>query len=366
MITVKTDVLKGLAANALKGTSITPVKPICACINVKQAKGVLSLITMNEAGYYMENSTNVSGKDFDVIVNAAQFAGLVQKITSEEVSLEKVENTHLLLTSGSGKFKFELVYDVDGSELVFPKNTVVQNKKNQKKFKQEHLKSVYDLLNCAIGKVVSVEHYGGFFFSGKEAVTTDGKQLVSTKSDLFARKVIFPKALMELALLNGSKESVIDRTPGGITIIGDGFFLAGKTPTEAVINNFPMDKLAALFNTDLSGEVVLSKAELLRIVDRISLFTTADILPTMLFTADKKDGLIFSAQNTKGVEKLENLGDKKKFLPFTGAINIEAFRGLLNANPSEKVVLHYGAETCIKMTFEDTIQVLSLIVFKGS
>ena len=116
-LVIKTDKLKEMVSRAVKGASNNKLLPITElmCIEVKDNK--LTLLTTDYTNY-LYITEKVENEDFYVVTRVDQFSKLIGKMTSENVTLEIVDDK--LCITGNGKYSIELPIDVDGEMVKYP------------------------------------------------------------------------------------------------------------------------------------------------------------------------------------------------------------------------------------------------------
>jgi hypothetical protein len=102
----------------------------------------------------------------------------------------------------------------------------------------------------------------------------------------------------------------------------------------------------------------VEKSELLRMLDRISLFV--DVFDkNSVYLTFTKEGLEVSSKRDSGAEVIP-YKESTKFKPYTCCLDIELFKTQVKANPADIVEILYGKDNSIKFVNGNVKQVLAL------
>ena len=124
------------------------------------------------------------------------------------------------------------------------------------------------------------------------------------------------------------------------------------------LSSFSIGPICDLIDSKFKSTCKVSKSELLRVLDRLSLFVGAydKNRINLTFTSD---GLQISSKTSNGIEVLEYL-ESKSFKNFTCVIDIESFRMQVKAQAGDAVTICYGKDNAIKMVDGNLTQVVAL------
>lgn len=368
-LTIKTDVLKNLTMKAMKGAVVAKALPISKYINIKHSDGMFVLTTMNAGMDILEVFEKTEGDDFNITISAELFSKLVDKTSSENITL-KIFDTHLEF-KGNGKYSIEIPQE-DGKAIPFPtidsfieapkgKKDAIFSLKNKtaKEIKVETLQQIFKLHETAVGQSMSMPAFTGFFFTDKQTVSTDGRRIVISDIPVFEENTLLPYSLFELVTVASGDIIKVFSDKEYVLFLGSNFRAFGKKMDSDMVAKFPVAAMNKLAATDYEGNVQVSKDELLSVIDRMSLFVDLQDRNGVKFNFTP-DGLIVSNYKSSSNEQINAKSDKK-IIPAVCSINIDYFKSLLNANPHNVINLSYGGGKSIKVSFDKTVQILALL-----
>ena len=120
--TIKTQELQEMVGRVSQCVANNKLIPLTSLMSICVEDGTLVLATTDATNYYYAYSkSDISCEDFEVSVLADLFTKLIQKTTSEEITIET--NNEVLTVVGNGTYTFELPLDETGV-IKFPKKDI--------------------------------------------------------------------------------------------------------------------------------------------------------------------------------------------------------------------------------------------------
>ena len=358
-LNIKTEKLKEMVSKAIKGASNNKLIPITSLMCIQLESGTFTITTTDATNYLYVKEEKVSGDDFYVVIEVDQFSKLISRLTCEEVNLTLKDNS--LEVKGNGTYNIALPLDENGSMIKYP------DPMNEIEL-DESAPNVYDLnfttvqailnsIKPALATTLEIPCYAGYYV-GDKVVGTDTYKIASMNVKLFDEpKLISPEMMNLLAVMTSEKikvtisDNVLIFTSPDIAIYGN--VMDG-------IENFQIEAISNLVESDFESVCKVSKSELLQVLDRLSLFVGAYDKNgvNLVFT---KSGLQVSSKSSDGVEIL-NYVESNNFKEFSCAIDIVMLAAQVKANIDDVITIHYGGEnSAIKLTDGNITQIIALL-----
>lgn len=350
---IKTILLQDMVAKSVKGASNNKLLPITSLMAIEVSEGKV-ILTTTDGMNTLEVAHNVDCEDFYVCIAVDTFSKLVAKTTSEYISLTLEENS--LKVVGNGNYSIELPLDEEGKMIRFPKQTVPEECTSiimpTKVFKE-----VLAINKPALAQTMEMPCLTGYYFQENEVLSTDSYQVCRTAvKSVLADVLVAPETLELLALVQQETVSILqwaDKimfTTDDVTIYGS--VLEGK-------EKYPVSVIKSYLDTSFESKCKLSKAVVLNILDRLSLFISDyDKNAVCLIFSDNR--VMFSSKKSNGIETVDYL-DKENAKPFTCYADIELLKAQINAQREDTFELWYGENVAIKMVSGNVTQVIALM-----
>lgn len=358
-LTVSTELLKTMVAKAMHGSSNDKLLPITCLIRIQVVNGNLRLVTTDGTNYmYVTDNTYTFDADFDAVVETVVFSKLVQKLTSENVSLEKTGRG--LEIWANGHYTIELVLDDDGDVVKYPDPIAKFNfSKKIGEIKLEIVRQILSVvrpsLATAYASPIITEYY-----VGESVVATDGIKACEFQQKLFSDKARMISAQL-FDRLGVSTAEFYDVYGSGNTVVfkSDDCTIYGVE--DADVSDYPIAGLMKLFSMGSQSSCVIDKSEFVAALDRLSLFVDMYDKHIVKFTFEA-DGLNISSKSQSGVEVL--LYKKSEaFKPYFCSVDLIRFLQMVKSQVSDTVTVFYGQGKIqiLKITDGTVTQIISLI-----
>ena len=353
-ITLKTETLQALVNKAIKGMSNNKMLPITEMIGINLDGTTLSLVTTDGRNkvQVLDTIDNAENIQFNISVNGNNFSKLIQKITSQNITLTIEDNK--LEVKGNGTYTFSLPVDEDGNVVVL--SSIVPEGLDIQEVNVNDLKASYNLNKESVATTMETPAYTGFYYDSNGSITTNSLKISSVKTKLLNNPVLLYANFVELFTLLEDEKAQIIQNNSEIFVKTKSIILKGSKMSD--LSEFPVDSIRPFLEEDMEHKVRVNKQALLDLLERISIFVTPYDKNGIRIDFTKDGMIIWTIK-----------GDSNELLPYSGSENvinhtikldITNFKALVSSNPEEEVTIHYGSPVAIKMTFGNTIQVVSL------
>lgn len=379
-ISIETKVLQDLTSKAIKGSGRNSLIPFTLGINIEVVGTDLILTTTDNV-----NTLKVIGKDtcsaqssgFFTCVDSDTFSRLVAKTTSKIITLENTETA--LKVKGNGEYSLEVMADKYNNneiaripELPFDDAVAVSGELD--------LKVLADVLNynkLNISKTADAgQVYTGYYVDKESVVTYNGAATI-TMSKLITgadfSPMVLPYNLVELMSIIPGNTATIKCESNKIKVVSDDIEIVGALLNNAVENEdgttqslFRADKLKEFTNVVGVSSCVVSKSEILDVLDRLSIFVTSAFGVEegikLAFGSDKviisnidKDG------NSTNVEALDYKSSADA-VDYVKNINWRLLRLQVNACKENEIEMFYNSQKGLVINTGMIYQVLPYLV----
>jgi len=354
--TIKTETLQEMVGKVIKCASDNKLIPITSLLSIKVDNNVLYLTTTDATNYfYVKATTPIECEPFEVSVIADIFAKLIQKTTSENITIEYDEEKKTLTVVGNGTYILELPLDEKGKPIKFP-TVKTDNKVKCGTIKVSSIKDALSYNKVALGEGTTYPFLSHYYCADK-IITTNQTKVCETDEKMFDTPKVLSQQVVELlGVVSGDT----------IDVYEDENKLIFETETDYIINalmarpsDFPVDSIQKLIDSDFAGKCTISKDVILNILDRLSLFMSTYDKKGLDLTVTK-DGIVIKTLKGSGVEVVPFIS-AENIVDYNCRINIEIFRALLATYSTDNIDLYYGNPVAIKFVADKVIQLAALM-----
>lgn len=353
-ITLKTETLQSLVNKAVKGMSNNKMLPITEMIGINLSATTLSLVTTDGRNKVevMDKVENPDNTTFSISVNGNNFSKLIQKMTSQNTTLIIEDNK--LEVKGNGSYTFSLPVDEDGNVVVL--SSIVPEGVDVQEVNVADLKASYALNKESVATTMETPAYTGFYYDQNGSITTNSLKISSVKTKLLNNPVLLYANFVELFTLLEDEKAQVIQNNSDIYVKTNSIILKGSKMSD--LSEFPVDSIRPFLETDMEHKVRVNKQALLDLLERISIFVTPYDKNGIRIDFTKNGMVIWTIKGDSS--ELLPYSDSENVVDHTIKLDITNFKALVSSNPEEEVTIHYGSDVAIKMTFGNTIQVVSL------
>lgn len=352
---------KEMVAKAVTGASNNKNLYITQLMAVELSDNTLVLTTTDGSNFLYVRKDHVAGDNFYAVVPVEKFAKLIAKSTCEniELSISEGKNGQLdkLTVKGNGRYDIELPYDEDGELVEFP-DPLAESGYADWKETDIQLSTIRLMLTTAkaalfVGDPSVV--YSGYYMHDR-VVTTDSFKICGIDISICDDPMVLPASLVNM-LDNMTKEN--------IAMYADDEHIAFVTENVSVygtkmdnLDEFKIEPISALIDEPFPSSCKVDKSELIRLLDRLSLFVSV-LDKNGVYLTFTKDGLVVSSKQDNGNEILPYL-ESSNFQAYSCFVDISMFTSQVKANHAQTIEIMYGKDSTIKLLDGTVKQVVAL------
>lgn len=354
MITIKAIELQEMVSKSVKGSSANKLIPLTSLMKIQVKDGILSLVTTNMSDYlYIKKK--IDAEDFYAVVPVEQFAKLISKMTSENISLDL--NDSILTVKGNGTYKIELPMDENGEMIKYP--NPLSDLKIEGESKVINLSTVKTILatnKAALAVTMEVPVYTGYYV-GDKVISTDTYKVCALNTKLFDQPVMISPETMNLLDVMTAEKINVDFCGDKILFSSDDCVLFSHKMEG--IEEFAIEPISGLLNKSFTSNCKVSKNAFLSALDRIMLFVGPydNKSITLTFT---EQGIDISSKKSDGVETIKYI-ESSNSIPFTCTIDIVMLSQQIKANAADSIEIHYGDDALLKIVDGGITQLVALL-----
>jgi DNA polymerase III sliding clamp (beta) subunit (PCNA family) len=352
-LTLNTAELQEMVRKAITCVSNNKLIPLTSLMNLKVSGNVFTITTTDATNYfYVSKLDKVDCENFELSVIASLFSRLIQKTTSETVTLTLNEN--VLNIKGNGNYKMELPMDENGSIIKFPKK--VPDKLQEKGTIQlSTVKTILTANKASLATNMEVPSLTNYY-CGNKVVTSDRYKICSTNISVFEDARLITPTLMEILGVFSKEE---------ISVWGTDDCVVFETDLERVyapitdgINDYPIAAITTLVEQEFTSSCTLNKDAVEAVLERLSLFVTPYDKKAIYLTLTK-DGALFSSKKSSGSELVPFISSTN-FSDYTCCIDIEMLKSQIATQEGDELNLYYGSPIAVKLVNKNITQIVAL------
>ena len=352
--TIKTQELQEMVGRAIQCVTNNKLIPLTSLMSISVNSGVLLLTTTDATNFYYNYSkSKVECEDFEVSVLADLFTKLIQKTTSENVTIE-IEG-EILKVIGNGTYTFELPLDENGV-IKFPKK-LTEGKTTE--IGSITLTKVKEYIGTNKAALASGMEFPVLttYYCGDSVVTSDRKKICKNVGTVFEKPILISSVVMELLNTVSSDDIKVYEKDGAIIYMSENERIFAPITDE--VSTFPISAIDNFIDSAFSSKCKISRVDLLNVIDRISLFVNSYDKKGIYLTFDN-EGIWLSSKKSSGKELVKFI-ESEDFKAYNCCIDVEMFRCQLASLPSDEIYMYYGNDIAIKMEDKNIVQIVALI-----
>ena len=356
-VTLNTTKLKEMVARSIKGVGNNKLIPLTSLMAIELKDSVLTLITTDATNYLYIKEDKVVGDDFYAVVDANQFSKLVSKMTSENITLSIKDGVWILEVKGNGNYRIELPLDENGQPIKYPDPcSELTAVKDCGTVNRTTIQVILDTLKPSLALTLDNPCYTGYYV-GDRVVATDACKIADMNIKLLDEPTLFSSEMMDLLSVMSAEKIKIDAVDDSLIFTTPDCIVYGKVLEG--IEDFAIDAITQLVNTDYNSCCKISKSTLLQVLDRLSLFVGPYDKNAIILTFTQA-GLQISSVATNGVEVVEYTASDN-FTDFTCPIDVNMFIQEVKAIQSDVIELYYGDDNAIKLVDGNITIIVALL-----
>lgn len=378
MIIIKTEKLQEVANKIALGVDGDRTSPISELLEFELQNKNLTLKTTNKEYFLKIIIENITENEdyFHTTIDADTFLTLVIKTTTPNIQLEKTDEG--LLFIGNGRYTFPII--LDGSEVKkLPEIKFNENEVNTSLIINGNiLKSIYDFNSKELNKEIIAEpilkHY---YMDNRGALTFIESACINEFTLEKSIKVLFNERLVQLFKLFNDLNinTILIKKELGLDINGNKIIqniinfkvnnieLTAILPDDDFIKKYPANAIRNLAEVSYPGSIILSKNELIRALERLSIFDKK----VGIGKIDLKKCLKLKFKNTSldlinlkdgNYETLDYLNKEENKINFISFISSNDLMKHTNINLTDNLIIKFGTGDAIMLMRQNYKQII--------
>ena len=358
---IGTTTFQNMVAKAVKGAGNDNDLYITQLMAIELKDNTLTLTTTDGNNYLYIEEEKVAGDDFYVVVPVDKFSKLIAKLTCDETTLELADSKKgeldKLVVHGNGKYVIELPYDEEGELVEFPDPVEEIEEGDSWKQGEVNLSTIKLLLATAkpalmVGK--SDMCYAGYYM-GDRVIATDTYKICGVDIKIFDEPKLISPEFLDLLDTISEEKIEIDYNEDTVIFTTDKVTVYGKTMEG--VEEYKVDAISGLLDEKFPSSCKVDKSELIRLLDRLSLFVEVFDKNSVYLTFTK-EGLLVSSKKDSGAELIP-YKESKNFKDYTCCLDIDLFKTQVKAYQSDVIEILYGKDS-LKFTQGIVKQIVAL------
>lgn len=263
---VNTVLLQVVSNKLVKAVSTKDLVPSLKDFLINVTDGNIHIVAGDSATYLEKdiacNSIEETGK---VAVDGKEFTKLINKINSDTVILEVIEDGRLRIKAGKSKFHLKTI---NADDYIYPED--IESEVTGIKVLLPELKRALKLGSITVSKNATEVYYTGYKL-GKVLMTTNVNNITLYDINVCQDDLLLTPDLVALIHDLDGDTANISYTEDFIEITTEGTRILGNLLSG--LENFPADDVLDQFSYDKSA--LVNKAELIPVLDRALIFVDA-------------------------------------------------------------------------------------------
>ncbi|MBR4377308.1 MAG: hypothetical protein IKP50_00260 [Bacilli bacterium] len=338
------------------GTCVSNNKliPLTSLLSIGVKDKHLVLTATDATNYfYSLSKSEVDCEDFEIAVIADLFIKLIQKMTSENITITVDESVKV---KGNGNYTLALILDENGGNIKFPKKFSLDEFRNDGgTLKLTTINTILNYNKPSLATSLSLPALT-MYYCGDKVITSDRSKMCSTQVKTFDKPYLISAKLMEL-LSKMSDEDIMVLTTDKDLIFRTSNELI-YSPIADGIETFPVKVLDDLSTSAFPSTCKVSRSAVVEVLDRLALFVSAydKKVITLTFT---RDGIMFSSKNSDGVELIPYISSTD-FKDYQCSLDVEMLKSQIATQSEDAIEIAYGSEVAVKLILNNVIQIIAL------
>lgn len=352
-IKLKTEELKQAVNKVVKGMGNNKYLPITEMIGLNINDKILSFVTTDDScKVQVDLPIEGNTEKMAFVVNGKTFSQLIQKTTTEFVTLTADSNK--LTIKGNGTYSFS--FSLDEEKELVKINPIVVDKTNAEEISIKELKKTYDINKSSLSETTDTPEYTGFYFDENGSLTTNSIKISYIKNKIFSSPILLNSKFVSLVSLFDTDKAVSYQTNSDIVIESGNVKIESYKMTE--VSEFPVESIKPFLEDELPHKIRLNKKALLNLLDRISVFVSPFDKNSIKIEFTPDGAKIWTLNGVNN--ELLPYTDKDNFVESSIKVDVKNLKDLVGADPEEELVIMYGHPSAIKLSFDNVSQVLAL------
>lgn len=349
---VKTMTLQQLISKVIKGAGFNKIVPLTEYFFITVNGSQLTVQSTDATNFVTGRVGIVSGENGSVIVKAEQLSKLVSRTTKDTLHFS-VKDSYLEV-KGNGTYKVQIITDQPYLEFDFNKDDETYERFS---IEGSTLKKCINVNSGALAKEMLIPFFTGYNV-GKYVITSDGIKLCVTElTKSHIQNTLFTKEFASLVNIFPDELLKVEKEKNRIRISNSDLEIFGVEMDG--VESYP--DVLPLIESEMDGNVSVSKFDLTAVLERMILFTDAFNNNTVSLSFGNT--LVITDVLGNSTEDV-HINWESKQLSGTLHVNLSLLIDLINSVTSEKINLLFTEGSPLKIMSDNTIQFLSLVDYQ--
>lgn len=357
--TILTKTLQDMTNKVIKGAGNNKLLPLTSMLEINLDNEVLTFTATDMNNYLIVKETGIKGDNFNIVIPIDTFSKLVQKTTTETVTLE-LEESNLKFT-GNGTYNLPIAVDEEGLNVKFPQYSFPAEFDTET-IKLSDIRKVKDNNSSCLSTDMSVPCLTGYYF-GNNVISTDSVAICINKSKIFNKPVLLSPVIINLLGLFAKEDITVQTALNKIKFITNDIILCGTVMED--VEEYPAEPIENYLETNFANNCKIDKSKLIGVLDRMLIFIdeNRDNFSASLLFSDK--GLLIRNKDNTANEIVPYVANTLA-TPITETyscdININILKTQVSSCADDNVNIYFGHESnvCIKIETDNIVKIIAL------
>lgn len=356
---VNTSKLQKLVSKVVKGAGNDRFLPITSLMSIEISNGILSLSTTDGNNILTVcDDVNTDIDNLSITVPVMTFSKLISKFTCTDTILDLQDA--ILIVKGNGTYKISLLVDENGI-VEFPKFSYKEIV-SKYTISKSIIMNMYNFNKSAVN-IDTSDCLSGYYVSDNVVTTNENIICIYTKK-VFDTPVLLPANLVKLLPLLDDVEINVSFYPNNaVSFISDNVRVDGYIRSD--IEYYPIDGIIVYKDKKFNYRCEVSKIELQRVLNRISLFVEPYDRNAIKLSFNS-DCLEVCSKNASAIDIIkyhigehgEGIQDLLESMIYF--INFDLFKSQVDAMPLDRFYIYFGESNAIKLACDDVMSIIAL------
>lgn len=361
---IQTEKFKTIIGKVIKGSGRLNIFPKTTIIGITYADNTLTLTTTDRTNIVIIKETGVTNLTPEITssywaVDSDLLSKLVSKTTTQTITLEEVEGE--LIFRGNGKYSLPIILGDDSTVLKIDTSSLDNatfSEESTTTIPTKQLKSIIFFNKPSVAKTSESPHLTGYYFDEDSVITFNTVTACVNKVKVVKEKLLLPSSLVDLISILEGEETHLSICGNNIKVYSDNITIY-STLLENV-DKYPSGALKRITEETFPALCTVSKDELTKALDRISLF----ILPN----DDNSIRLTFNSNNVEIASKNGNSKEVVSFITsgnpieFSELVDLQDLKNQLQTQLSEEITILYGSPRGLMIKTEEVYQLIPFMI----
>lgn len=354
MIKLDTAMLQDMVSKSVKCAGMNKLIPRTSMLEIRQKDNLLTFMTTDTNNTLYVSKSVSDASEFYAVVYVEQFAKLIQKLTTDAVTLDI--NDAIMTVKANGTYKIELPLDDEGNVIRFKEqNSKVDKSVDAHKISLATIQTIVDTCKASLAVTLENPCYANYYLSDK-VVTSDGTKVCCFDTKFCDKPMLLSPTTIDL--LDSFTDDIEMRVADNEVL-----FTSNDcelyTHVQDDIEEYAIDAIDAFVSEEFTSSCKVSKSALQTLLERIELFVSDydNHAITLTFT---DEGIDVSSMKSSGVESVAYT-EKTNVVPYTCQIDVVVLISQIKANKSDTLNIQFGNDKSIKIVDDKITQVIALM-----